>query len=385
MTTQNTHHEQSDVDATVVEHPPVPESTVDPSTPETVTPAGTEVQAEVAPSNGPATPAEVQAEAPQAAPESPEVPSTQIEELRAEQGTSLQAEENTSEPAFVAAITTPTEESAEAATGESAPAPTSEEVRSFTDFIEEFRQAEEARLSVARQEGQAETFQLVPPEADAPDIASPDAADEPLPFSAFPVDLAPEILAIETSETPLESSPDLPTAVQEETTPAAEQPTAPTTPPERAVSPLLRPATRLRLPRHGVNRHNRDEVKDRPASESAPQGEQPVQSATSEAATEPEQHRPARRYRFDRPANNGSTGTTGSMPAVQPTQPRSEENRDLQRGPTARPEVTQNGEEQQKDTLAAKTALSNTPLVKQIAESPAQKQPAAQETPAAEA
>jgi uncharacterized LabA/DUF88 family protein len=383
VTTQNTHHEQSDVDATVVEHPPVPESTVDPSTPETVTPAGTEVQAEDAPSNEPATPAEVQAEAPQAAPESPEAPSTQIEELSAEQGASLQAEEGTSEPAFVAAITTPTEESAEAAPADSTPAPTSEEVRSFTDFIEEFRQAEEARLSVARQEGQAEAFQLLPSEADAPGIASPDAADESLPFSAFPVDLAPEILAIET---PLENSPDLPTAVQEETTPATEQPTAPTTIPERAVSPLLRPATRLRLPRHGVNRHNRDEVKDRPTPESAPQLEQPVQSTTSEAATEPEQPRPARRYRFDRPANNGSTGTTGSMLAVQPAQPRSEESRDSQqRGPAARPEVTQNGDEQQTDTLAAKPALSNTPLVKQIAESPAQKQPAAQETPAAEA
>jgi uncharacterized LabA/DUF88 family protein len=382
VTTHNTHHEQSDVDATVVEHPSVPESTVEPSTPETVTPAETEVQAEDAPSHEPATPAEVQVEAPQAAPESPEAPSTQIEEQSAEQDASIQAE-GTSEPAFAAAITTSTEESAEAATGDSTPAPTSEEVRSFTDFIEEFRQAEEARLSVARQEGQAEAFQLLPPEADAPGIASPATADEPLPFNAFPIDLAPELLAIET---PLESSPDLPTEVQEEITPATEQPTAPTTIPERAVSPLLRPATRLRLPRHGVNRHNRDEVKDRTSAEPEPQVEQPVQSATSEAATEPEQPRPARRYRFDRPANNGSTGTTGSMPAVQPAQPRTEENRDSQqRGPAARPEVTQNGGEQLTDTPPAKPAASNTPAAKLIAEQPAQKLAAAQETPEAEA
>ncbi len=384
MTTQNTHHEQSDVDANVVEHPPVPESTVDPSTSETVTPAGTEVQAEDTPSNGPATPTEVHIEeAPQATPESPEAPSTQIEDQSVEQDASLQAE-GTSDPAFDAAITTPTEESAEAASADSTPTPTSEEVRSFTDFIEEFRQAEEARLSIARQEGQAETFQLLPPEANAPGIESPDTANEPLPFGAFPVDLAPEavILAVET---PLESSPDLPTAVQEEMASASEEPTAPTTIPERAVSPLLRPATRLRLPRHGVNRHSRDEVKDRTISEAAPQLEQPAQSAASEAATEPEQPRPARRYRFDRPANNGSTGTTGSMPAVQPNQPRTEENRDSQqRGPAARPEVAQNGGEQLTDTSPAKPAASNTPVVKQIAEQPAQKLSAAQETPAAE-
>ncbi len=386
MTTQNTHHEQSDVDANVVEHPPVPESTVDPSpTSETVAPAAeTEVQAEDTPSDGPATPAEAQVEDPQATPESPEAPSTQIEEQSAEQGASLQAEEGMPEPAIVAAITTPTEESAEATPADATPTPTSEEVRSFTDFIEEFRQAEEARLSIARQEGQAETFQLLPPEAEAPGIESPDTANEPLPFGAFPVDMAPEILAVET---PLESSPDLPTAVPEEIASVAEEPAAPTTIPERAVSPLLRPATRLRLPRHGVNRHSRDEVKDRTISEAAPQlEEQPVESTASEAATEPEQPRPARRYRFDRPANNGSTGTTGSMPAVQPNQPRSDENRDSQqRGPAARPEVTQNGGEQPTDISPAKPAANNPPAAKLIAEQPAQKLSPTQETPASEA
>jgi len=381
VTTQNTHHEQSDVDATVVEHPPVPESTVASSTSETVTPAGAEVQAEDSPSNEPATPAEVQVEAPQATSDTPEAPFTQTEEQRAEQDDQVQAE-GTPDPAFVAPTTTPTEEGAEPTSSDSAPQAASEEVRSFTDFIEEFRQAEEARLAASRQEVQTEAFQLLTPETVIPTDEQPGQSDEQLPFGTFPGEPAPEAV---TSAIETEVSPDLPVLMQEEVEPiselSTEQTIVPTTPQERAVSPLLRPPTRLRIPRHGINRHNREEAFAK--TPTTPEPEQSVQAASTEAAAESEQPRPARRYRFDRPAPNGPTG---AIPPVQPAQQRTEENRDVQqRGQSTRPEVTQIGSEPQAEPFSIKPAASNTPALKQTAEQPGQKQAATQETPAAEA
>ena len=327
MTTQNTHNEQSDVDANVVEHPPVPENTVDSSYSETVTPAGADAQATDSPSNGPVTPAEVQVEATQEAPETPA--STQTEEQHDDQ----KQTEATPEVSIIVTSTTPVDESGVLASAEAAADAASEEVRSFTDFIEEFRQSEEARISGSLQDIPAEPFQLLTPEA---------------PTSA------------------VEQPTDAATNTTEQEAAVTEQPTEQTTTPERAVSPLLRPATRLRLPRHGSNRHNREEAKEKASAAPEPV-QQPEQSAPAEA----EQPRPARRYRFDRPAsNNGSTGTTGSTPTV--STPRTEEKRDAQ----------QRGNEEAAETT--KSAANTAPAAKQTTEQPDQKQAADQETPVAE-
>ncbi len=110
-------------------------------------------------------------------------------------------------------------------------------------------------------------------------------------------------------------------------------PTAPTTKPERPVSPLLRPATRMRMPRQGSGRQREAFVTQGTAPTAAPAptsptkpentarhastsahtpavgtAEQAVAGTTPDAATQAvkveqsEPPKPARRYRFDRPA-----------------------------------------------------------------------------------
>ncbi len=416
MTTQNTHHENSDVDASVVEHPPVPESTVDSSTSETVIPAETEVQAEVPSSDRPVTPAEVQATAPQETSEVPEASVTQTEE----QGATTEQEDQTQEthtpevttdvdvePAFTPSTIISVEESV--AVSHSDPAPlleaAGEEVRSFTDFIEEFRQAEEARLNASRQEGPTEAFALLAGEAATPMIEQPLIAEE----SASAGESGGEAFfspAIDSRETPLEEehSPliDFTAPIVEQQEIVTEQPNTPATPTERAVSPLLRPATRLRIPRHGGSRHVREELAaENTAAPVTPasveQAEQAAQPAPPESTAESEQPRPARRYRFDRPSSNGLPGTTGAAPVQLTTsQQRTEESRDKDAqnratGPFSRTEPAQNGNEQQAEafTTTTKPAAStsntgNSPVMTPPAEQPAQKQPTEQEVLPAE-
>jgi uncharacterized LabA/DUF88 family protein len=123
--------------------------------------------------------------------------------------------------------------------------------RPFTDFIEEFRLAEEAHLS--REEQQASS----------------------------------------SVQAEVSASTDTPVDVPGEQTPS--EAVAPVTPP---VSPLLRPASRLRLPRHGGIRQ-REEQPDTETVQAVPS---PASETASTQEHEREQPRPARRYRFDRPA-----------------------------------------------------------------------------------
>lgn len=123
--------------------------------------------------------------------------------------------------------------------------------RPFTDFIEEFRLAEEAHLSQEEQQ--------------ASSVVQAEVSD--------------------STDTPVDVS-------GEPTTPEA---AAPVTPP---VSPLLRPPSRLRLPRHGGARQREEQ----PVTETVQAVPSPAAETTSTQEHEQEQPRPARRYRFDRPA-----------------------------------------------------------------------------------
>jgi uncharacterized LabA/DUF88 family protein len=134
--------------------------------------------------------------------------------------------------------------------------------RSFIDFIEEFRQAEEVHISSPQLESTAEEQQASSIEQEVVNTSGGTAVN--VPGEQNP----PEIV-----------------------------PAAPDT---RPVSPLLRPASRQRLPRH-VNARQREE-------QSARETDQAVSAPAPEEPPAQEQPRPARRYRFDRPAAQAAPG-----------------------------------------------------------------------------
>ncbi len=291
MTTNNTHSEHSDVEASVVEHEPAVEQVPTPAS-EATEPAQEAV--ETPPMD------EQQQNEPVGEAEQVQEMSSQAEEIPAadiqnEIGASITDAIEAAFASAKAAVTVPMgEPGSEPAEEGSTPSSDEEvaltiafveeeEVRPFTDFIEEFRQAE-ARFSSSLQAYQEET----------PATAEDEVAEE----TAFPQEELPTLTPTPEAEVAGESS---------------EQNPATATPSERPVSPLLRPATRLRLPRHG-GRH-REEV----ATEKATTAEEAEAAEAAEAKTEatvPEPARPARRYRFDRPAAATTNGVTTSSPAA---------------------------------------------------------------------
>ncbi|HEX6478442.1 MAG TPA: NYN domain-containing protein [Ktedonobacteraceae bacterium] len=225
-------------------------------------------------------------------------------------------------------------------------------VRPFTDFIAEFRQAEEGSGSPPLEQT-VEGFPSFPLDAEQ----SPEQSTELLASTEehVPADLAPK--------------------EEEQVTPEVQKPAAHK---ERPVSPLLRPATRVRMPRHGGGRHREDPAsaakettteahkaqsgrqegeaahgsQSAASTEPVMTGETPVAStlqaepAPAEVSTE-EQPKPARRYRFDRP-----------IPAspVAPTQPvqqvRSEESKE-NRVTTATPAHADSGQQVEREAQPA--------------------------------
>lgn len=179
-----------------------------------------------------------------------------------------------------------------------------EVVRPFTDFIEEFRQRE-VRLNALLNEPETSftTF-----------VAKNEAVSEVAPSVAPIENILDEPVAS------VASAPAIPEVEEPANVEAVEQPFAepdsavpqPKLPAERPVSPLLRPATRIRLPRHG--RHRIEELiqpaelqTEAPAVEEKPA---PMTLPIEEAPA-----RPARRYRFDRPAASASV-TPAPVPTV---------------------------------------------------------------------
>ncbi len=203
--------------------------------------------------------------------------------------------------------------------------PKAEEVRSFTDFIAEFRQAEAAlrdsqveALSILSSGTADLTF--VEPQAEEStvfeEVKSSEAVVAAGKEDGVQVKIDDEVSTSSSLEQQRTQS------VQEEAPIIVEK--SPAQPVIRPVSPLLRPASRLRIPRHGVTRHQREEVNSEnqapteASAETQPAKVEPQQPAATEPVTEPTPPRPARRYRFDRPAASNNGATNGSSPVVAP-------------------------------------------------------------------
>jgi uncharacterized LabA/DUF88 family protein len=449
VTTQNTHQEQYDVDANVVEYPSAPETTAAPEASDANLPAETEAQAnahtlEAKP--------EEQVPSPEAAPATsdgvedkgqattaPTAPHSEVEEQNT---TSTTTESDQPETANVAEIAS-ADQSAQVTTVqetiEEAPTytyttdiPLTEveaEVRPFTDFIEEFRQAE-ARLQASVQESETEVFHAMAPavtaleqevlpgtgfleETIAPEsvIASIDEARIET-AAAFPqagpalivpeIDVESEVSKdkenmakaeiAETSEN--NAANETPVAQVEQTTSAVEEETSASKPAERAVSPLLRPPTsRLRLSRHGTMRHplreaatdaqpeaewlaavanKAEEVAPAAPATPAPQVEAEI-AAVEEKAAETEKPKPARRYRFDRPA-----ASTNHKPVVPPTTPVRNEEPPATPAPAARSENVASPSDISNETTTKPAANAAPQQAEQNVKAPAVEAPAAE-------
>jgi uncharacterized LabA/DUF88 family protein len=368
VTTQNTHHEHSDIDESVVEHQPAPENTVAPSTSETVTPHGAEIQA----SDEPATPIEPQVAILREALTVSEASTIQVGERHVSSEQQGQLQNTSSSEATAGSAATPeynnsiaSEENATASTSDesSLPKTIEDEIRPFTDFIEEFRQAEEARLNASRQEIQSEPLELLSPEV------------APLLIEAVSVEHLNENDAAPLAQQPLEET-------------VKEAPTPPKVP-ERAVSPLLRPA-RLRVPRHS-GRHLREEANvekvensvmssttAQPVVSETPAPPQSEQDAATEVTREPEQPRPARRYRFDRPTST-TNGANGAIPTPFPAAAlqHTEENKekDVPGNRTqAHAETAQNEDGQQVEGAGTTSNVKNESTATPVVEQATQKQ-----------
>ena len=420
MTTQNTDHEQHDVDASVVEHPHASEATPEftasqteqvdsvQGVAETAT-AATEASFTPEPSSSAdtTTSSEEVTEQEQATFTPPIMeetslvsPSTHEQEAREDSSSEeIQAQPADSAPvaevpaheeAPSQSLEIPTEipestavESAQPETGDVSSTPVEDEgekpvetepvhpydifadrapepevTRSFTELFEEFRQAEASRRPTLP-EPEVDNFNLLTSQSEPSDV--PPAEEAPVASEQEVSPAEQEIFQLlESGETVVpevetstpgitaESGTSAGEQQQEETSPMAEQETLLTQeqqrkeqenevrpPVERTVSPLLRPAHRLRLPRHGGARHLREQEITPPETqtqEPATPAAQATPTVETPAATEaPAQPKPARRYRFDRPSTSSSTKTnkTESISAATtppaPSTPRAEE------------------------------------------------------------
>ncbi len=199
-----------------------------------------------------------------------------------------------------------------------------EPVRSFTDYIEEFRQ-KEVQFGSLLEEPQVEPFSaLMPGEDSGSNEFTPGWTNTPLGDSIL---LEGSPIAVEDVES--HSNPQIVLPVGEtgngteqpaelQVQPAAEVEAV--LPAVRQTSPLLRPSSRVRLPRQAGMRHREESV-----VEGQTQQEQksettivtmPSVEDTSKADETPveEKPRPERRYRFDRRTPAISTTATTAQP-----------------------------------------------------------------------
>ncbi len=226
-------------------------------------------------------------------------------------------------------------EESETAVSEIAPAAEASEeaVRPFTDFIEEFHQAQaeaeaqaEAHLTASLQGSQTQGFaEFATPETDVTAVDQPISLEEALP----PVDFGEGSAFVPSSDgattvnvANVNSQSLAEAATTEENQRAAAVAEEVTQRPERPVSPLLRPALRPRPARHGVTRH-----RDEPAASAPTTTELLTTTAESTATTQPTQEvspaseqpketaKPPRRYRFDRPASQVAQTSQTQAPA----------------------------------------------------------------------
>lgn len=186
-----------------------------------------------------------------------------------------------------------------------------EEVRPFTDFIAEFRQAEAARgnevgvLSILSDLVVNEKQPAAHGETGASNEVVEDTTSNEVP--------ADEHVAHGRSGHKKSGKEEIMKAADEteekhETDEHVSHQVVDIHPVARPVSPLLRPPTRLRMPRHSLSRHLREEMQpaapvENQAGAALESSKADANAATvSETPAEPPVTRPARRYRFDRPA-----------------------------------------------------------------------------------
>lgn len=183
-----------------------------------------------------------------------------------------------------------------------------EEVRPFTEFIAEFRQAE-ASLQATLRDSQADAFTLLT--SVAANLTSSENQETPELIESTETILSgnnDHVAHAEEQEiATVNVHPDA--EIEENTAARSEEEVKPSA---RPVSPLLRPASRLRIPRHGLGRHEREEAPQPVAEEPETSVAKAEAQPEAEATAEPVAPRPARRYRFDRPAAgvNGATSNT---------------------------------------------------------------------------
>ena len=213
-----------------------------------------------------------------------------------------------------------------------------EPLRSFTDYIEEFRQ-KEVHFGSLLEEPQAEPFSaLIPGEDQGGSEFTPGWANTPFgestllegaPFTIEDVtnqSSTQSVIPVEDNgngaEEPAEQHvlPEEQAPIPEQVLPAAEAEAAP--PIELPASPLLRHSSRVRLPRHGGLRQREESVE---VGQTQQNGEAAIDTPPSvedtskpEATPVEEKPRPERRYRFDRRTPAATTTAT-------PTQPHTEE------------------------------------------------------------
>jgi uncharacterized LabA/DUF88 family protein len=195
-----------------------------------------------------------------------------------------------------------------------------EEVRPFTDFIAEFRQAE-----AALRDSQVEALSILSSGTADLTFVEPQAEESTV-FgevkSSEAVVAAGKEDGVQVKIDEINGSGSSEQGAEAEAPMSVEK--SPAQPVIRPVSPLLRPASRLRIPRHGVTRHQREEapvenqVPVEAPVETQPAKVEPQLPVVAEPIVEPTPPRPARRYRFDRPAalNNGSTNGSAPAPAT---------------------------------------------------------------------
>ncbi len=223
-------------------------------------------------------------------------------------------------PEMVDAVASPIfAEESSAAVAQVTPIETTEDApRPFTSFLAEFHQAQaeaeaqaEAHLNASMQESQREPYAEISSVETTASVTQtseqPITAKEVLPpvdfgegavFTPSDDSLTRSGTTHEPAEAVVAEQEQRVEAVAKTSQEAESIPTPATQRIERPVSPLLRPAQRLRLPRHGATRHREEAA--------APAATEPtlVQEVATSPTLEPpaETPKPARRYRFDRPS-----------------------------------------------------------------------------------
>jgi uncharacterized LabA/DUF88 family protein len=271
-----------------------------------------------------------------------------------------------------------------------------ESIRPFTDYIEEFRQTE-VRLGSLLEESQAEPFSslnLGEEEGGSPfttDWANTPFGESTLlegtPFAVedVPTNVSGQIVApVENNGNAIEKSSEPLVLPEGEQVSVQEQ-----EPPASLVSPLVRSASRVRLPRQGSSRHREESVEEdqaqqKPDVETTIPTSSPVEDTSqteggpAETTSVVEQPRPERRYRFDRrvPASSApgvsaqarAEGNKGSS-SPSPTFPRTNSGQVGEREEQATQQSTQPTEEGQPvDQSAPVQAIVQEMVVEQDAE-----------------